>query len=156
MYCNVEHIKKFLINAKINTYASNSGRVFQQTILPDTKLLAFEQDDLVYRDIYFGFLQFAGQETVSLKDKVIWSMNYIGQSQTKENIDDIYAFLRKSLLKISIDAPFRGPAAFSDSCGFYYKNQSEGDIDFFHGEESISQNGVIVYKLYYSGGGVVK
>ena len=154
MIRNLEQFKNFLIKAKTSSYANSDDRVFLQSPLPDSKLLEFKEGNFTYRDIYFGSMQFAGQETVSLNDKVIWTMNYTGQSQTDENLVAIYDFLCKALLQISVTSPFRGPTELSGESGFYYKNKFKGDIDFFHGEETIMQNDVIIYRLYYSGGWV--
>ena len=112
-------------------------------------------DDLLYRDIYFGMGFFVGQETVQANERVIWSMSYAGSVSPgiteRKQLLAIYAFLRKALLAVADERPFRGPAQFRDG-DFRYINNSQGDIAEFHGEEQIHRAGSKVYGLRYQGG----
>jgi hypothetical protein len=63
----------------------------------------------------------------------------------------IYAFLRKALLAIPEQQPFRGPAQFEDGA-LCYANVAQGELDDFHGEERITRAGQNVYRLRYNGG----
>jgi len=149
----------FLVEAKRATYAGlDDDATIAAPILPGSKQLEYRHHDLSYRDIYFGMSFFVGQETVQAGSKVIWSMSYSGgvlpDVSDREQFLAIYAFLRRALLAISDDRPFRGPAQFEDG-SFRYLNASQGDVATFHGEEQIYRDGTKVYGLRY-GGGIIR
>jgi hypothetical protein len=149
----------FLVTAKRKTYAGlDDDATVAAPILRGSKQLEYSEQDLHYRDIYFGMSFFAGQETVTANERVIWSMSYAGG--VSPDITDrgrflaIYAFLRQALLGIGEARPFRGPAQFEQG-DFRYINSSEGDISEFHGTEQIFHGATRVYELRY-GGGVIR
>jgi hypothetical protein len=98
---------------------------------------------------------FVGQEVVTDKQRAIWSMSYAGG--VSPDIADrgkflgVYAFLRKALLCIGEDRPFRGPSHFEQG-SYRYVNTSEGGLSEFHGTERIYLEGMPAYDLRYSGG----
>ena len=51
---NIKQLSKFLVKAKINTYAS-SGEGGEKTLSDGSKEFEFEEKELKYRDRYFGF-----------------------------------------------------------------------------------------------------
>lgn len=61
---NTKQLSKFLVKAKINTYAS-SGEGGER-IFPDGSK-EFEEKEFKYRDRYFGFNPFIGEE---IADKI--------------------------------------------------------------------------------------
>jgi hypothetical protein len=69
-----------------------------------SKQLEHRSDEFHCRDIYFGMAYFIGQETVATGGQVIWSMSYSGGASLgvtgRKALLDIYAFLRKALLRI--------------------------------------------------------
>ena len=71
---DTKKLSDFLVKAKINTYAS--GKEFD-----------FEEKEFRYRDRYFGFNPFIGEEVVWQKKEIIWGMNYYGRivSGTRKN-----------------------------------------------------------------------
>ena len=71
-------LSKFLAKAKIATYAS-VGEANERTLDDGAKELTFEDGKFKYRDRYYGFNPFIGQEVVSQNGKIIWSMNYYGK-----------------------------------------------------------------------------
>jgi len=149
-------LSEFLVEAKRYTYAGlDDDATIAAPILPGSKQLEYRSHDLSYRDIYFGMSFFVGQEAVQAGPKVIWSMSYAGgvspDIRDREEFLAIYAFLRKALLAIRDDRPFRGPAQCEDG-SFRYLNVSQGDVAEFHGEEQIYRDGTRVYGLRYSGG----
>lgn len=152
MKINTERFTQFLIKAKKSTYAGAGDDFSLPSPLPDSKMLSFVENELEYRDIYFGMQQFSGQEVVSLKGQTIWSMTYSGRSIQNVNVSGVYEFLRQALLQVSADAPFRGPKKLFDNTGLRYQNSFQGNIDFFSGEESIWHNDSLLYRLYYTGG----
>ena len=154
MPVNTVQLIDFLIKAKKNTYAGAGDNISLPSPFSASKMLVFEEDHLNYRDIYFGTRQFSGQEAVSLTEHVLWSMTYSGKSMPGGDLQEIYDFLRQALLLIPADAPFRGPKELFGNAGLHYRNSYSGDIGFFSGEESICREGVLLYKLHYTGGWV--
>jgi hypothetical protein len=98
---------------------------------------------------------FVGQEVVTDKQRAIWSMSYAGgvspEITDRDKFLGVYAFLRKALLCIGEDRPFRGPPQFEQG-SYRYVNASEGGLSEFHGTERIYLEGMPVYGLRYSGG----
>lgn len=79
-------------------------------------------------------------------------MNYYGY-MTSDKVDNkiIYGFLRKAMMLVNEQTPFRGPSNFKDG-DLEYANKSTGDITQFKGEERILFKGKEVYRLEYHGG----
>lgn len=144
-------LMQFLVAAKKATYAGSGDDFSLPSPFPESKLLAFSAGNYAYRDIYFGMTSFSGQEVVSFCQKPVWSMCYSGECTAKDDIANIYAFLRKALLQIPLSAPLRGPEVFRES-GLDYINNYKGDMKFFSGMESITKEGSLIYRLNYSGG----
>ena len=148
-------LSAFLVEAKRRTYAGlDDDATVSAQIFPGSKQLEHREHDLSYRDIYFGMTYFVGQEVVEAGARVIWSMSYAGGLSPgitdRGEILAIYAFLRKGLLRIRADSPFRGPPL--EDGDFRYVNAAEGDISEFRGEEQIFRSGTRVYGLRYAGG----
>lgn len=150
----IKQLSKFLVKAKINTYASS--REGGEKILPDgSKEFEFKEKEFKYRDRYFGFNSFIGQEIVWQNEKVVWGMNYYGKIVLEIiPAKDIYQFLQEALKKITKDKPFRGPDNFKND-DFKYINKTKGAIKGFKGEEIIFYKEQIVYKLNYQGGLII-
>jgi len=145
----MNNLGKFLVNAKRNTYAAQKGKV--PSSRKYSKDLEFEENDYYYLDSYFGEKDFSGEEIVYFKELPIWSMNYYGK-MIKENIPEGFIeILREALQKASEDKPFRGPEEYIRG-KYKYRCSNEGNIDFFHGTESIFYENEEVYRLYFHGG----
>ncbi len=142
----------FIIKAKLSGYASGSDE--QKKTFNDGSL-GFEMisDGYRYLDRYNGFNPFVGSEHVYGADNaLVWVMNYYGQIlHDGADCNRIYSVLKESILQITPDYPFRGPAEFMIQ-NFRYKNLQNGSLDHFHGIESIYENNEKVYVLYYHGG----
>jgi len=145
-----EKLKKFLVRAKINTYATD-GEDNEKTLLDGTKELEFKEGDFLYRDRYFGSNPFIGEEVVFYNGKVIWGMNYCGGAISDVSSEEVYVFLKKALRKVDEIIPFRGPKFFNEGDSKYI-NKVNGDIKRFDGIEKIFLNEKEVYKLIYHGG----
>lgn len=148
---DLNKLSKFLVKAKINTYASN-GEGGEKVLLDKSKEFTFKEKDLKYRDRYFGSKSFIGEEIVFKKEKPIWGMNYYGgivSNNTSEK--EVYNFLKQALRKVKENKPFRGPNSFKEN-SFKYINKSKGSIESFFGEEKIYCRNKLVYKLNYHGG----
>ena len=151
----INQLNKFLVKAKINTYAS-SGEGGEK-ILPDRgKEFEFKEREFEYRDRYYGFNPFIGQEIVWQNGKIIWGMNYYGEIISEIiPAKDIYQFLQEALKRVSENKPFRGPDNFKKD-DFEYINKTEGTVEKFQGEEIISYKEQPVHKLSYNGGLVIE
>jgi hypothetical protein len=149
---NEKKLAEFLIKAKLRTYSSENRKEIK--IGKNGKQLKYLDNDLKYTDTYFGFNPFAGEELVFENEKCIWIMNYYGKIISKDiPEEEIYRFLRKAMRKIKKEKPFRGPASFNEN-DLEYKDENEGNLDFFKGEEKILFKGKIIYILNYHGGAV--
>lgn len=144
-------LSEFLIAAKTGTYASN-GEANEQK-LPDGSLeLTYGAGEFSYRDRYYGFDPFVGQEIVFQDGKAIWSMNYYGHTVDKKYpAAQVYAFLQKAMRQVTLERPFRGPSTFEEG-NFTYNDESSGTLESFSGVERILFNGHKVYQLKYHGG----
>lgn len=144
----------FIIKAKQNTYAK-SGEVEEKVLADGSKELVFKEKQFVYRDRYFGFNPFAGQEVVFQNKQAIWAMNYYGWMISKKvSAKQIYHFLKQALSKVMADKPFRGPDNLQWD-DFRYVNKAYGTVKKFSGKEQIFYKNKITYKLCYHGGVIV-
>lgn len=144
-------LSKFLVKAKIATYASEE-KTIERVLEDGAKELTFESDGFKYRDRYYGLNPFAGEEVVWKNNKIIWSMNYFGRiSSDVVYVKDIYNFLKKAMRQVKEDRPFRGSDNFK-SGDFEYIDESTGDVHNFTGNERILFKGQEIYRLYYHGG----
>lgn len=82
MKTDFNQLSKFLVKAKISTYAS-SGEGGEKILEDKSKEFEFKEGILRYRDRYFGYNPFCGQEIVFQKDIPIWGMNYYGKVISK-------------------------------------------------------------------------
>ena len=148
---NKESLKKFLIKAKKNTYAS-SGEGGEERLEDGGKELVYKEGDYFYRDRYYGYNPFLGEEIIFYNKKVIWGMNYRGRVVSDIiPSKEIYNFLKKALSLVNVNEPYRGPSNFSEG-DFVYNNKVDGDVRYFRGEEKILYKGETVYNLNYLGG----
>jgi Domain of unknown function (DUF5680) len=145
---------EFLQAAKAATYAAQGDDASVAPALPDSKQFEFRDGALLYRDVYVGMFRFIGQEIVYSNDRALWSMSYAGglmQGVAPSAGRSIYNFLRHALLAPSLELPVRGPAEFNSET-MRYVCTWQGSLQWFHGSESILQDGHAVYELRFCGG----
>ena len=146
-------LNKFLVKAKIATYASE-GEANERVLEDGAKELTFENKNFRYRDRYYGFNPFVGEEIVWHNDKIVWSMNYFGKiSSDVVSGKEVYKFLQSAMRQVKEDRPFRGPNNFK-SGDFEYIDESTGDFHNFTGIERILFKGQEIYRLNYHGGSI--
>jgi hypothetical protein len=155
----IARLAAFLVDAKRRTYAGlDDDATVATTIMPGSKQLEYSDGELSYRDVYFGTAFFVGQEVVADRQRAIWSMSYAGGVSCaitdRDQILAVYAFLRKALLYVGEDRPFRGPSHFEQG-SYRYVNTPEGALSEFHGTERIYLEGMPLYSLRY-GGGIIR
>lgn len=155
MSVNHEHLINFLVEAKKSTYASESNDASVQPLLNGSKQLEYRCGDYFYRDIYFGYAFFIGQEIVEIKNCPVWSMVYSGgviiPNANRDTCGPIYDFLQLALRLVDTKSIYRGPTHF-ESGNYIYSNEHEGTLDCFCGKEIIFMDGKKVYELKYDGG----
>ena len=144
-------LRQFLVEAKRATYAA--GDEAAKTVEADhSTTITFERGDWTYHDNYFGGEPYGGREVVFFKEKPVYIMTYYGT--VDESISDfsaVYGVLMHALKRIPIDHPYRGPEKF-DEGDLSYVNTFKGTVEDFSGEESISDQGKVVYRAKYMGG----
>ena len=144
-------LKQFLVKAKISGYASG-GEGSEQVLSDGCKELTFQEGELRYRDRYFGFSPFVGEEVVWRNDEVIWAMNYYGLVfEDDAPADQVYRFLGQAMQQVKEDRPFRGPGSWKGQ-DFEYVDESQGTVELFTGLERIFYRGKEIYRLNYHGG----
>jgi len=148
-------LSNFLVKAKTKTYASVGER--REKILQDgCKELKYSEGNFLYRDRYYGFNPFIGEEVVFDNGEFIWGMNYYG-SIIGDQISgiEVFRFLQKAMRLVREDRPYRGPNNYIEG-DFKYIDESEGNIKSFFGKETIFFRGKEIYKLHYHGGIISK
>lgn len=146
-------LREFLVKAKVRGYAMEGERG-EAELENGGKELSYREGSFEYRDRYFGFNPFIGEEIVWENGQIIWAMNYYG-AVTDASMPSIgvYRFLQQAMRGVKEDRPFRGPELFSEG-RFEYRDESEGDVERFTGTERILLAGREVYRLDYHGGAV--
>jgi hypothetical protein len=142
---------EFLIEAKRKTYAGG-GREAPSS-RPASKDLPFEQGEYLYLDSYLGGFHFIGEEAVWKGGVPLWGMNYYGRMHVSAVPEGFSHFLKEAMLRVSINAPYRGPRNYREG-GFEYQCEWQGSLEDFRGEERILLDGQVIYSLYFHGGGV--
>ena len=140
----------FLLRAKKATYAAgDAGQVSSSRTASHD--LAYQEGQWAYLDTYLGGFAFIGEEAVWKGGLPLWGMNYYG-SMTVPGIPDGFGdFLKLALRGVPPEAPFRGPARLEQG-RYLYTCRWEGAPDWFRGEEEISLDGQVIYRLYFHGG----
>jgi len=148
---NQKELCKFLVEAKTSTYAA--GDSAEKTKNSDNSTtITHKNGDWSYHDNYFGGEPYGGREVVFYKGKPVYMMTYYGKvEKTVLDINKVYGILMNALKLIPEDKPFRGPESFTED-NLEYKNSHKGEINDFHGEEQIVENGNIIYSARYAGG----
>lgn len=146
---------RFLIEAKLQTYAAQGDDASVPAVLNGSKQLEYRAGDFLYRDIYFGFDYFVGQEVVEYQGRPVWSMVYAGgmldAAASPAQAREVYTFLQQALRLVSPSHLYRGPSLF-EAGPYCYRNTQSGDLERFSGLEVITQGGTTLYELNYNGG----
>jgi hypothetical protein len=144
-------LEQFLVKAKVNAYASG-GEGGEELLADGSKELTFQEGEFKYRDRYFGWNPFAGEEVVWQGDQITWVMNYYGLVFDEVvPSGQVYVFLQKALSQVKEDRPFRGPQSLKGN-DYEYLDESQGSVEQFIGVERILYQGREIYRLNYHGG----
>lgn len=155
---NLSDLARFLVKAKKKAYAGGGEETSSQR--PGFKELEYKEGDWYYRDSYSGFYQAPGQEVGYFQDQPVWAMAYSGGMREKFHEDEslakkTFGFLKKCLLQVEEEEPFRGPRKYSEG-DFSYEMELEGDINDFSGKEKIFYKGKEVFHQYFIGGMIIQ
>lgn len=153
----IEQLKKFLYNANKNGYAGTNAKVAPQR--PGFEEIEFSEGEYTFHDSYSGHYFAPGQEIVYKNNQPIWAMAYSGGMKEKFHGDEevthnTIIFLKKALLAMNPQNPYRGPEFFNEDKWKYVSNLN-GDIDDFLGNEKIYFDGELVFEQNFIGGLIV-
>jgi hypothetical protein len=146
-------VAEFLAQAKRSTYAGG-GDDAGVGLSDGARELTYSEQSLTYRDRYYGWSPFSGEEVVQDRGRTVWTMNYYGLCLSDElTPSQIYDFLVKALGRVSPEKPFRGPETYREGAWSYICRPC-GDAHEFHGSEKILYREKEVYRLLFHGGDV--
>ncbi len=144
-------LREFIVAAKTNSYAAK-GESDDRILEDGAKEFVYLEGEFKYRDKYYGYNPFVGEEIVWHRNRIVWAMNFYGKVVSEAlPVDQVYKFLRKALRSATVGEPFRGPAKLVES-DLEYSNESSGGMDCFYGLELITLKGLSIYELRYHGG----
>lgn len=146
---NKADLEKFIIKARIKTYAGDGGKVMAS--LPGSTQLEFSENNFRYQDVYYtGEHTFYGMETVYLQEKPVWGMSYYGNwgEMTEEEIDKI---LRGALIANPETRLYKKINWIKNEFLYECNPQTTDGIDEIGGEETIFKNNKRAYIFYYAG-----
>jgi len=153
---NLEELAKFLVKAKVQTYAGDGKEIKPQR--PGFKELEYKEGDWDYRDSYSGFFMAPGQEIVRFRNKPVWAMAYSGGmiKDYKKLLlaKRTFSFLKEALALVPLNAPFRGPKKLTKK-NWKYINSIKGDLTDFKGNEKIYHNNKLIFEQNYIGGLII-
>lgn len=146
----IDDLRQFLIDSNKAGYAGGEEKKWIKE-LDESTTIPFEKGDFKSQDNFFGGEPYGGRVVVFYKNKPYWMMVYYGWVEEGVETDPVYEILRKALMQMPEDAPFRGPKEHKEG-DYTYKNTWDGNIERYSGEETITQKGKVVYKANYIGG----
>lgn len=149
----------FLVTAKSRTYAA--GDSAEEELVDGARQFVYHDGPFKYRDRYYGFNPFGGEEVVWQDGKPIWCMNYWGKVITQyvsgavwsemPSPEAIYRFLRRALREVDKGLPLRGPLGGFDEGEWTYRATRHGSLEAFDGSEMIGYR-IRVYECWFHGG----
>lgn len=146
----IKDLKQFIVEANGKGYASGEKTTINET--DGSKTIKYENGEWKMVDNYVGGEPYSGMTKIFFNNEVVWSMVYYGKVADEINdFGEVYEFLKKVLLKMPADYPFRGPKEFIER-NWKYINEWNGEVEEFSGEEKIYLNEKLVFWTKYLGG----
>ena len=142
----------FILEAKQKTYAA--GGVHAPSSRPASVDLPYRRGAYFYYDSYLGGFDFLGEEAVWLDDLPGWGMNYHGYMLVPQVPDGFGEFLKRALLEVPPNTPYRGPGFYKEGA-YEYRCEWNGAPDRFEGRETICLDQKPVYELVFHGGIII-
>jgi Domain of unknown function (DUF5680) len=140
---------RFLMDASRRGYAAGRSAITTREADHSTTIV-LEHGEWRFHDNYFGGEPYGGREVVFLGGRPVWMAVYYGQVDDA-NVDSVYSFLQRALREAPAEFPVRGPEALTEG-RFSYRNTHEGGVASFWGQETIHEDGRLVYTARYAGG----
>src|SRR5687767_8125808 len=113
MNFSTDQLKKFIIESNKAGWAS-SGESGNTRETDGSKSFRFSLGDFSSHDNYFGGEPYGGRAVVFYRGKPVWMMVYYGEVLPDVDFEQAYSVLRKALMNMPQDHPFRGPNQFSE------------------------------------------
>ncbi|MDR2977046.1 MAG: DUF5680 domain-containing protein [Streptococcaceae bacterium] len=139
----------FLLKAKKNTYANNSGQILSSR--PSSYDQWYEEGDLTYIDSYLGTHLFTGEEAIWEANNPVWAMNYTGRVLSDNFSSKVF---KRALMHPTAEYPYRGQPIYREE-DYTYVMDVQGEFDWFAGKESMYYKEELVYELLFHGGKVI-
>jgi hypothetical protein len=144
-------LTQFLKRAKLETFASGKKAEKNGFI----RTFNYKEESWEYQDRYAGSIVDVGMEIVTYTEIPIWGMSYMGGIRTDndsiEYAQKTFDFLKIALQQIDDTIPARGRSEFVLG-DWVYKNEIKGNLQSFHGQETILLRGRLIYQRQYQGG----
>jgi hypothetical protein len=147
----VSPLAGFVVEAKSRTYAGDGGSI--PSSVPGEHEHGYERGPWSYRDRYVGGADFCGQEVVRHHQVPVWAMVYYGTLLRPAQLDAAVAghVIKTALSSLYTEGRFLG-GWVADVDGWHYEDVNAGDVSSFTGQECISLDGEVCYRLWYAGG----
>lgn len=147
---NIERLRDFLIASNQAGYAGGEEKKWIKESDGSTTI-PYEKGLWRSHDNFFGGEPYGGRTVVFHEGKPVWIMLYYGWVIEGVDTNLVYGILRKALMKMPEDHPYRGPKKLVDG-DLTYTNRWSGELERFSGQEEITQDDKLVYKANYMGG----
>jgi hypothetical protein len=151
MSIDLKELSSFIVRAKATTYVGDGVQVTPCRL--GSHDLRFSEGEWAYHDSYFGGTDFSGEEVVYYAEKPVWAMNYYGRILRDDLLTGPEAgqMIKASLSRMYREGRFLGGFEHKEN-DLAYVDTSEGNTDYFHGQEVIRRGQKIAYELIYHGG----
>jgi len=140
----------FLVESNAAGYAGGDERLWSSESDGSTTI-RFSRELWSSHDNFFGGEPYGGRTVVFFNDRPVWMMVYYGWVAEQADPDQTYRVLRKALMHMPGDAPYRGPERYGEGA-LIYSNKWDGAIQRFSGDEEIHEGERLVYRATYLGG----
>jgi hypothetical protein len=150
----LRELADFVVEGHTEGWAAEGSEV--EPVFPGMKSIYHKSGNWEYRDNYFDYFRAPGFTVVSQNNVPVWMMAYFGAGQTpgyESIVKPTFAFLKRALMRVTPDMPFRGPSEYTEEDWNYRFKVLRGDIEDFIWEEAIRKDGDLVF-VQTGGGGV--
>lgn len=151
---DIEGLRRFLVDSNKAGYAGGDEKKWIKEPDGSTRI-PFKKESWESQDHFYGGEPYVGMTIVFHEKLPVWGMIYYGWVVEEVDTGTVYEVLRAALMQMPEEHPYRGPQEYVQG-EFVYRNKWEGELDRFSGEETIEQEGNLVYKADYRGGEVDK
>ena len=150
----LRELADFIVEGHTKGWAAEGSEV--EPVFPGMKSISYKRANWEYRDNYFGYFRAPGFTVVSQNNQPVWMMSYFGEGQLEgyeEIVKPTFSFLKRVLLQVTPELPFRGPSEYKEEDWTYKFKLLKGNIEDFLWKEEILKDGNLVF-TQMGGGGV--